>query len=236
MDLCVLSGSANKLVLSQEVLIVESVEVATFTLVWELGGIADHVTVGVVPSVVVVRIGDSLLMIESMKENSVLEWVLRKLFKSLDLINVLIETGTKNKSFIVVFLTVLKLELVVLGVELGDLVKSINLGPTLNLSGDGSSFQIKISHVTVGYSEVSVGLNETGSRSNNSHLVITLLLLNKLKERGCVDSTDENNIKISGGRVDVSLLGTTASEATGANLDHSAIFHLALDGSLEETG
>lgn len=149
LDLCVLSSSANKFVLSHEVLIVESVEVTTFTLVWELRGIADHVTVGVVPSMVVVRVSNSLLEVESMKENSVLEWVLRKLSKSLDLIDVLIETSTKNKSFVVVFLTVLKMKLVVLRVELGDLVECINLGPTFDLSRHGGSFQVKISHVTV---------------------------------------------------------------------------------------
>lgn len=236
LDLCVSSSSTNHLILSHEVLIVESVEVATLTLVWELGGIADHVTVGVVPSMVVVRVSNSLLLVESMKENSVLEWVLRKLSKSLDLVNVLIETGTEDKSFVVVFLTVLKLKLVVLGVELGNLVEAINLGPTFDLSRYGSSFQIKISHVTVGHSEVGMGLNEAGGWSDNGHLMVTLFLLDKLEKGGCVDSTDEDNIEVSASRVNVSLLGTTASEATGADLNHSAIFHLALNGSLEETG
>jgi hypothetical protein len=236
LDLCVLSSSTNHFVLSHEVLIVESIEVATFTLVWELRGIADHVTVGVVPSVVVVRVSNSLLVVESMKENSVLEWVLRKLSKSLDLINVLIETGTENESFVVVFLTVLKLKLVVLGVKLGDLVESINLGPTFDLSRHGGSFQVKISHVTMGHSEVSMGLDEARGRSDNSHLVVTLLLLDKLEKGGSVDSTDEDNIEVSAVGVNVSLLGTTTSEATGADLNHSAIFHLALNGSLKETG
>lgn len=236
LDLCILGSSTNKFILSHEVFVVESIEVATFTLVWELGGIADHVTVGVVPSVVVVRVSNSLLVVESMKENSVLEWVLRKLSKSLDLIHVLIETSAENESFIVVFLTVLKMKLVVLRVELGDLVKGINLGPSFDLSRYGSSFQVKISHVTVGHSEVSVRLDEAGRWSDNGHLVVTLLLLDELEERGCVDSTDEDNIEVSAVGVNVSLLGTTAGKTTGANLNHSAIFHLALDGSLKETG
>jgi len=107
LDLGISGSSADHFVLSHEMLVVESIEVATLTLVWELRGIADHVTVGVVPSMVVVRVSNSLLVVESMKENSILEWVLRKLSKSLDLINILIETGTENKSFVIVFLTVL---------------------------------------------------------------------------------------------------------------------------------
>lgn len=129
---------------------------------------------------IVVRVGDSFLLVKSVNKNIILEWVLREFLKSLNLINVLIKTSSQYKSLVVVFFTVLKLKLVVLRVKLSDSVESINLGPSFNLCRNSSSFQVKISHVTVGNTKVSVRLNKARCCGNNSHLVITLLFLDEL--------------------------------------------------------
>ena len=67
----ILGRSSLKDVLSEEMLVVESVEVTTFTLVWELRGIADHVSVGVIPTVIVVSI-DSFFGIDSVNKHLIL--------------------------------------------------------------------------------------------------------------------------------------------------------------------
>lgn len=163
---------------------------------------------------IIVRVGDSFLLVESVNKNIILEWVLRKFSKSLDIIDALVKTSSQNESLVVIFLTVLKLKLVVLRVKLGDSVESINLGPSFNLCRNSSSFQVKISHVTMGNTKVSVWLNEAGCGGNNSHLVISLLLLDELKQRSGIDTSDNDDVVISGGGVNVCFLGTTASKTT----------------------
>ena len=68
LDSSVGSGSSLDLILSQERFVVESVEVVSFTLVWEFWRVADHVSIRVVPSVIVVS-ADSLFSVNGMDEN-----------------------------------------------------------------------------------------------------------------------------------------------------------------------
>jgi len=56
-------------------IVVKGVEVSSLTLIWEFWGIANHISVVVVPSVVVVSI-NSLLMINSVNEDVVFTSVL----------------------------------------------------------------------------------------------------------------------------------------------------------------
>jgi len=69
LDLGVPGSSALKHVLSEEVLVVEGVEVRTFSLVWELGRVTNHIAIGVIPSVVVVSVNSFFAI------NSVYEYV-----------------------------------------------------------------------------------------------------------------------------------------------------------------
>lgn len=163
---------------------------------------------------IVVRVGDSFLLVKSVNKNIVLVWVLRKFSKSLNFINVLVKTSSQYKSLVVIFLTVLKLKFVVLRVKLSDSVETINLGPSFNLCRNSSSFQVKISHVTMRYTKVSVRLNKARCCGNNSHLLITLLFLDEFKQRSGVDASDNDDIEVSGGRVNIFFLGTTASKTT----------------------
>ena len=71
----VLSGTALELVLAEEVLVVEGVEVAAFALVGEFRRIADKITVGVVPPVIVVVI-NTLLDVDCVNEHITLGIVL----------------------------------------------------------------------------------------------------------------------------------------------------------------
>ncbi len=71
----VLSSSALKLVLSEEVLVVESVEIATFALIREFRRIAYKITVSVIPPVIVVVI-NTLLNVDSVNEHVALRVVL----------------------------------------------------------------------------------------------------------------------------------------------------------------
>ena len=111
LDSSVGGGSSLELILSQEGFIVQGVEISSLSLVWELWRVADHVTVIVVPSVVVVSV-NSQLVVEHVDENILLLWGLLKFWKSLDEIVSVIESWGKDKSLVGVFPTVGKNNLV----------------------------------------------------------------------------------------------------------------------------
>lgn len=111
LDSSVGGGSSLELILSQEGFIVQGVEISSLSLVWELWRVADHVTVIVVPSVIVVSV-NSQLVVEHVDENVLLLWGLLKFWKSLDEIVSVIESWGKDKSLVGVFPTVGKNNLV----------------------------------------------------------------------------------------------------------------------------
>lgn len=111
LDSSVGGGSSLELILSQEGFIVQGVEISSLSLVWELWRVADHVTVIVVPSVIVVSV-NSQLVVEHVDENILLLWGLLKFWKSLDEIVSVIESWGKDKSLVGVFPTVGKNNLV----------------------------------------------------------------------------------------------------------------------------
>jgi hypothetical protein len=96
------SRSSLELILSHERFIVESVEIVTLTLVWTSWGIADHITVGVVPSMIVVSIG-SFLVVEHVNKNVVLFWGLSHFWETFDVVIVVVKTWSENQGFIGVF-------------------------------------------------------------------------------------------------------------------------------------
>lgn len=75
----ILSSSSLDLILSQEVLVIQSVEVGTFTLVGELWRVDEHVSICVVPTVIIISL-NSLLVINSVNEDLVFASVLFKVF------------------------------------------------------------------------------------------------------------------------------------------------------------
>ena len=89
------SGSSLELILSHEGFVVQSVEIGSLSLVWELWRVADQVSVVVVPSVIVVSV-NSLFVVEHMDENSLLFWGFLELWKSLDEIVSVIESWGKD--------------------------------------------------------------------------------------------------------------------------------------------
>jgi hypothetical protein len=99
------SGSTVELVLSHEGLVVESIEVVTFTLVWALRGVANHVSVVVGPTVVVVT-RNSLLMVKLVDEHVFLFRTLLKSFKTLNQVGAVIETRSENEGFVSVLSSV----------------------------------------------------------------------------------------------------------------------------------
>ena len=105
------SGSSLELILSQEGFVVKGVEIGSFSLIWELWGIADHIAVVVVPSVIVVSV-NSQLVVEHVDENSLFFWSFLKFWKSLDEIVSVIESWGKNESLIGVFFSIRKNNLV----------------------------------------------------------------------------------------------------------------------------
>ena len=105
------SGSSLELILSQEGFVVQGIEIRSLTLVWELGGIADHIAVVVVPSVIVVSV-NSQLVVEHVDENTFLFWSFLKFWKSLDKIVSVIKSWGKNESLVSVFSSVGKDKLV----------------------------------------------------------------------------------------------------------------------------
>jgi len=83
-------------VLTHKVLVIERVEVTTFTLVWYGGGVADHVSVRVINSVVEVIINRELV-IDGVYENFVGGVRRSHLFESLDVGTITIESRGEDE-------------------------------------------------------------------------------------------------------------------------------------------
>lgn len=130
------SSTAVKSIESLEVLVVSSVEISTLTLVRELRGVANGVTIEVLPAGVVV-LADSFLFIEDVSEDVVCFISISELSKTFNRFHRVIEAGGKNKGLVVESLTVGHLQRVGVTVDLGDFNASLNLGPLLNLGRDG---------------------------------------------------------------------------------------------------
>jgi hypothetical protein len=141
-----------KNILPKEVLVIESIEVRAFTLVWEGRRIADHVTVGMVPSMIIVVI-NSFLVINSMNED-VAQRIICKIREALNMFNFVLETSGQNESLVGVFSSVAELQLVVVGLELRNLSKSVHTRPGLDLGRNSCTLKFKFSNVTMSNTEV----------------------------------------------------------------------------------
>lgn len=83
-------------------LVVKRVEVSTFSLVWEFGSIADHITVVVIPSVIIVSL-KSFFLIEGVYEDIVFTSIFLKFRKTFNMLWGVIEASVDNESLIGVF-------------------------------------------------------------------------------------------------------------------------------------
>ena len=94
LDASILGSATLKNVLAEEVLVVESIEVRALSLVWEFGRIANHVSVGVVPSVVVVAI-NSFLVVNGVNKHVALRSMLQ-FMEALNVLTSVVETSCHN--------------------------------------------------------------------------------------------------------------------------------------------
>ena len=86
-------------------LVVECIEVSALTLVWELRRIADHVSVGMVPPVVVVPL-NSLFVVYRMNKHVVLAAVLLELRQSLNVFGLVVKASGQHQGLIGVLFAV----------------------------------------------------------------------------------------------------------------------------------
>lgn len=156
---------------SLEMLVVGSVEVGTLALVGELRGVADRVTIKVLPAGVVV-LADSFLVVEDMDEDVVLFGALRELLETLNVIHRVVEAGSQNKRLVVEGLTVGELEAVGIRVDLGEPGTDFSLGPVVDLGSNGVGHQFLILDVAVNAREVDLGADVDGLFTDNGHLEV----------------------------------------------------------------
>ena len=91
----ILSSSSLKNILSQEVLVIKWVEICSFPLVREFRWITNHVSISMVPSMIVVFI-NSLLSVNGMNKYATLSFHMFKLGKSLYMFSWVIESSCDN--------------------------------------------------------------------------------------------------------------------------------------------
>jgi len=93
------AGNSLDLVLSEVGFVVKSPKVITLSLMWRLRRIAEHITVSMVPSMIIV-LAWSILIVEDVNEAVVLLWELLQLLETLNLIISVIETGSNDQCLI----------------------------------------------------------------------------------------------------------------------------------------
>jgi hypothetical protein len=93
------------------VLIIEIINITSLTLVRELGGIGNHVTVSVVPSVIVVSV-NFLLSLNLMHEDFVLSSTLFEFRQPFDKFRFVVKASGYDESLVGILSTVRELDLV----------------------------------------------------------------------------------------------------------------------------
>ena len=99
-------------------LVVKSIEIRALSLIGESRRVADHVTVSVVPSVIVVVI-NSFLVINSVNED-VAEGIVGEFGETFNVFNLMLETSCQHKCLICILSSIAKLQLVLVGLDLGN--------------------------------------------------------------------------------------------------------------------
>jgi hypothetical protein len=219
LNACILSSNALKLVLTQEVFVVEGIEITALTLVGELGWIANHISVGVVPSVIVVVV-NTFFGVDSVDKDVALGIVL-ELWETLDVLSTVMEAWGEDKWFVGVLAAVGKAEFVLLGQELCHLGEGVHAWPGFNLSGNSGTLKLKIGEMAVRNTEVRLGKDVTRAIRDNCHLIINAIALKELHDGSCVHATNEYNVKVGLSGWHCRFLGATAREVSLVHANES---------------
>ena len=169
MDSSALSSDLLKLVKSHDVFIIEGIEIGSLAFVRELRCIADHISMGMEPSVVVVSLHKSGLVIDLMNEDSILPSVVFVLFQSLNKLSRVIESSIYNKSLISVLSSIAEFNLVFSWVKLVNIKTDIHSCGGFDLSRHGCGFQLEVSNLAIRDWEVMFRNDESGFVSDNGH-------------------------------------------------------------------
>ncbi len=105
-----------------------------------------------VPSVIVVVI-NSFLVINSVNED-VAQRIVREIRETFNVLDLMLETCCQHKCLICILSAIAKLQLVLVGLELGNLGECVHARPGLDLGRDSCALEFKFSDVTVGNTEV----------------------------------------------------------------------------------
>jgi len=235
LDAGILGGTSLKNILAKEVLVVKSIEIRALSLIGESRWVADHVTVSVVPSVIVVVI-NSFLVINSVNED-VAEGIVGEFGETFNVFNLMLETSCQHKCLICILSAIAKLQLVLVGLELGYLGECVHARPGLDLGRDSCALKFKFSDVTVGNTKIWLRQHKARSLSYEGHLVVNSVALQELDKCSRVHATYEYNVEIGVGSRHVRLLlGTTTSEGSLVHGGHRGKSRLSSSWLLKEMG
>jgi len=129
------SGGSTSLHLvnAEEVLVVEGIEVTTFSLVWESWRVAHQVSHKIVPAIEEITVGTGW-GVNHVNEGVLVVWLSVQGFEAGDVVHGVVETWGKDEGLVVPDLAVGEVDLVGQWVNLGSMAANLNLGPVLNLS------------------------------------------------------------------------------------------------------
>ena len=173
------SGSSLELVLSHETLIIKSPEVGSFPLIWSLWCVTDHISISVVPSVVVVLV-HGVLAVHHVHENVLRLMGGSHLWESFDVGVAVVEAWSDDEGLVSVFLSIGEGYLVLAWVILSDFNADISSGPWLNLTGDGSRLELEWWNMTMCATEVGSRHAELSLLGDEGHLPVWRVGLDKL--------------------------------------------------------
>mmetsp|Transcript_37409 Transcript_37409/g.49175 ORF Transcript_37409/g.49175 Transcript_37409/m.49175 type:complete len:382 (-) Transcript_37409:101-1246(-) len=214
LDLGASGSSAHHLVSAEQRLVVEGVEVATFTLVGDGGGVVDVVAALVDSTIVEVAL-EASLVVQLVHEHVVGVGALLELSEAWHELGGVVEAGAEDESLVGKGLAVGESDLVAARVELGNL-GVLDLGPGVDHSGQGTGLHLKGLDVLMEDTKVGLGLHPHHLVRDHSdlQLVSAGVLLQVLGEGAAVGATDEDKIEVSARGVNRRLLLATAGKAT----------------------
>lgn len=130
-------------------------------------------------------------MVEHVNKDVVLLGSVGKLVESNDTACGVLKASVQDESLVGEFLSIVKVEMIFVGIDLGDLGHALNAGPGLDLGGEGAGLELEFLNGTVDDSKVSLGLDEGRVLRDDGHLEVTthIVLLGELEEGGRVQTT-----------------------------------------------
>lgn len=188
LDSSVGCSSTLKFILSHERFVVKSPEIGTFSLIWELWRVANHISVSVVPAMIVVS-DNSSLGIDHVAEDILRLVGSSHFWKTLNMGFRVVETWSKNETFISVFSSIGKDQLVFVWKVLDNLGTNISSSVWLNLSRNGLRFKLKWGNVVMRNTEISLWQNEFTLIANEGHLVWQIIGLQELGKSRSIGTT-----------------------------------------------